>query len=382
MISLAQGKLVLYEGRREQCPAALTRDNKIPWKEAFFPMKVLQTLTTFLIAAAGGLLFHLLHIPLPWMLGPLTAAMIYHTVSGGCARWPVQFRNLGLIVIGYSMGRTVTPETAGKILANLPAMFGVTLLTVIFCLGIGYITHRKTGISLASGMLGNIPGGLAQMVLLTEEIEDADVTVVTFLQMTRVLAVVFSVPFIAADGIGPMQGGAPSPLAAAGPHNLAAAILAISAAPLGAWLASLLKLPIPCLLGPIFATTAAVLISGPAPPVPPFLMDSALIFFGTYFGIIISLESMKKLGKVFPYAVGGAAALLAFTYLLAYGLTLLTPATLLTSFLSTAPGGLSEVGVVALALHADVAFIMAYQLFRLFSILLLVPPLLRWWFKR
>jgi uncharacterized membrane protein AbrB (regulator of aidB expression) len=40
------------------------------------------------------------------------------------------------------------------------------------------------------------------------------------------------------------------------------------------------------------------------------------------------------------------------------------------------------VGVVALALNADVAFIMSYQLFRLFSILLLVPPLMRWRFRR
>ena len=60
----------------------------------------------------------------------------------------------------------------------------------------------------------------------------------------------------------------------------------------------------------------------------------------------------------------------------------MTPATLLTGFLSTAPGGFSEVGVVALALNADVAFIMAYQMFRLFFILLLVPPLLRWRFRR
>ena len=348
--------------------------------KALFPMKILQILSTFLIAAAGGLLFYLLKIPLPWMLGPLTVTIIYHTVSGGHANWPVQLRNLGLIVIGYSMGRTVTPETTGEILANLPAMFGVTMMTMIFCLALGYITHRQTGISLASGMLGNIPGGLAQMVLLTEEIKDADVTVVTFLQITRVLAVVFSVPFIA-GGIGPMPGEVP-PMVAAGPHSLVAALPAVLAAPLGAGLASLLKLPIPCLLGPIFATTATVLIGAPAPPVPSLLMNLALIFFGTYFGIIINMESIKKLGTVFPYAIGGAIALLAFTFLLAHGLTLLTPATLLTGFLSTAPGGLSEVGVVALALHADVAFIMAYQLFRLFSILLLVPPLLRWRFKR
>ena len=345
-------------------------------------MKTTQILATFLIAAAGGLLFHLLRLPLAWMLGPLTATIIYHSFSDGRARWPVQFRNLGLIVIGYSMGRTVTLETTRQVLANLPAMFAVTLLTVLFCLGVGYITHRRTGISLASGILGSIPGGLAQMVLMTEEIEDADVTVVTFMQMTRVLAVVFAVPFISNYGIGQMPGGPPSSAAEVSLQGLAAALPAILAAPLGAWLASFLRLPIPYLLGPIFATAAAVLLGGPAPPVPGPLMNLALIFFGTYFGVIITLESLRRLGKVFPYAVGGAVALLVFTYLLGFGLTLLTPAALLTGFLSTAPGGLSEVGVVALALNADVAFIMAYQLFRLFSILLLVPPLLRWRFRR
>jgi len=345
-------------------------------------MKILQIIGTFLIAAAGGFLFSLLRLPLPWMLGPLAATIIYHSASGGRARWPVQFRNLGLIVIGYSMGRTVTLETTREILANLPAMFAVTFFTLLFCLGIGYITHRRAGISLASSMLGSIPGGLAQMVLMTEEIEDADITVVTFLQITRVLAVVFSVPFIAAYGTGPLPGGLPAPMTATGPQGLTAVLPALLAAPLGAGLAFLLKMPMPCLLGPIFATAAAVLIGFPAPPVPPPLMNLALILFGTYFGIMITVESLRKLGKVLPYAVGGAAALLAFTYLLGLGLTFLTPANLLTTFLSTAPGGLSEVGVVALALNADVAFIMAYQLFRIFSILLLLPPLLRRRFRR
>ncbi|HOG18256.1 MAG TPA: AbrB family transcriptional regulator [Syntrophales bacterium] len=344
-------------------------------------MKVPQILATFLIAIVGGLIFQFLRIPLPWMLGPLTATIIYHNATGGRACWRVELRNLGLIVIGYSMGRTVSLETTRDILANLPLMFGVTLLTVAFCVGIGYVTHRWGGVSLASGILGSIPGGLAQMVLLTEEIADADVTVVTFLQMTRVLTVVFSVPFIAAKGIGPMHTVLPGPVVAVEPYTLLSALPAILAAPLGAWLASLIHLPLPCLLGPFFATAAAVLIWGPAIPVPPPLMNLAMLFFGTYFGTIITMESLKKLGKVFPYAVGGTAALLVFTYLIGFALTFLTPATLLTSFLSTAPGGLSEVGVIGLALNADVAFIMAYQLFRLFSILLVVPPLLRWRFK-
>ena len=54
---------------------------------------------------------------------------------------------------------------------------------------------------------------LAQMIILCEEVRDADVTVVTFMQMTRVLAVVFIVPFAATHGMAhPYSGAQPDPI--------------------------------------------------------------------------------------------------------------------------------------------------------------------------
>jgi hypothetical protein len=91
---------------------------------------------------------------------------------------------------------------------------------------------------------------------------------------------------------------------------------------------------------------------------------------------------MRRFGKVLPYAVGGSAALVAFTYLIGFGLTWVTPCDLITAFLSASPGGLTEMGIVALSVGADVAFVVAFHLFRLFSILLVLPPLLRMRFKR
>jgi uncharacterized protein len=344
-------------------------------------LKTWQILVTGLVAIPGGLLFDFLHIPLPWMLGPLTVTLLYNALSGQRARWPVHFRNAGLIVIGYSMGRTLTLETIQQILANLPGMAAATLLTVLFCIATGYITHRRTGISLASGILGSMPGGLAQMITLSDEVRDADVTVVTFMQMTRVLSVVFIVPFVAIHGMAhPHSGVLPIPGTVV-PWNLAV-LPAILAAPLGAWLAYLIKLPIPFLLGPIFATTVMVLVGCPAPAVPGPLIRTAQLFFGTYLGIVITLESLRRLGKVLPYAVCSAVLLVAFTYLVAYGLTFVTPANLLSAFLGTAAGGLAEMGIVALALGADVAFVLSYQLFRLLTILLVMPPLLRRRFRR
>lgn len=161
-----------------------------------------------------------------------------------------------------------------------------------------------------------------------------------------------------------------------------AALPAILMALAGAWLATRLKMPIPFLLGPIFMTAAASLMSFPVPPVPSLPMSAAQLCFGTYMGTIVSLEKMRRFGKVLPYAVGGSAALVAFTYLIGFGLTWVTPCDLITAFLSASPGGLTEMGIVALSVGADVAFVIAFHLFRLFSILLVLPPLLRMRFKR
>ncbi|MBN1615267.1 MAG: AbrB family transcriptional regulator [Deltaproteobacteria bacterium] len=345
-------------------------------------MKIRLIILTFCVAAPAGFLFHFLRFPLPWLLGPLAATLLFNSYGGGRACWPVGLRNLGLIVIGYSMGRTVTDETARQILADLPEMAIVTLLTLIFGAGIGYVAHRRTGISLASSTLGFIPGGLAQMVLLTEEIKDTDLTVVTFLQTVRLMAVVFIVPFVATYSMVPGAGGqAAAPMAMQG-QGLVAALPAVLAALAGALVAVPLKLPIPYLLGPVFGSAAVSLGGYPAPPVPYGLLSAAQIFFGISMGTGITLNSLRQLGRVSPYAIGGSIVLVVFTFLLGFGLTFFTPLSLLTAFLSTAPGGTAEMGITAVALHADIATVLAYQLMRLFSILILVPPFLKWWFNR
>ena len=344
------------------------------------PLQILPILITGLVALPGGWLFHFLHLPLPWMLGPLAMTLVFNAVSHNRACWSVHFRNAGLIVIGYSMGRSVTAETAAQMLANLPLMAAVTTVTVLFCMAVGYITHRRTDISLASGILGSIPGGLAQMVLMAEEIEEADITAVTFLQIIRVLTVVFIVPFIAIYGIDHPVGAVVRPIAGGGIGI--GALPALLAAPAGAWLALRLHLPIPFLLGPVFVTAAASLLGFQAPPVPSPALGAAQLLFGAYMGTIISLDKVRRFGNVLPYAVGGSAALVAFTWLIGLGLTWVTPADLITAFLGASPGGVTEMGIVALAVGADVAFVLAYHLFRLFSILLVVPPLLRMKFKR
>jgi len=48
-----------------------------------------------------------------------------------------------------------------------------------------------------------------------------------------------------------------------------------------------------------------------------------------------------------------------------------------TGLLSLAPGGMDQMGIIANEIHADLSIVAGYQLFRMFFILFVVPPLLR-----
>lgn len=336
--------------------------------------------TTLLIAVSGGYIFYLLHVPLAWMLGSLTAVVIAGISNKFPLVWPIQIRNGALLFLGYSMGRPFTLAAGQQIINNLPLMAVTTVLTVAVSLVIGYYTQRKTGITMASSLLGSVPGGLSQMVVLCDEIADSDLAVVTFMQTARLLAVVFVVPFMAVNGITDGASGVTPVESAVSDGNLTAGqlILIVTAVLTVTGVAVRWHWPTPYLLGPIIGAALVVLIGTPAPELPNYLVNAAQTCVGAYMGVSIKLSSLDNWRKLLPYTLLGVAGVLAVSLGLGYVLARWWSFSLVTAFLSTAPGGMAEMGLTALLLHADLSAIVAFQLFRLLFILLCVPPILKW----
>ncbi|WP_426453269.1 AbrB family transcriptional regulator [Paenibacillus sp. S-38] len=349
---------------------------------------IIRLLTTLAVTAPGGLLFAWLHLPLSWMLGPLTAAVLWQSLTAGKARplvWPVACRNGGLLLLGYAMGLAFTADSARQIAAQLPAMAAATLLTVGFSMLAGYWLARRAGISPQSGIIGSVPGGLSQMVLVSEETPGADGTVVAFMQTIRLLTVIFAVPFLAVHGLaGPAGSVSAVPLpapgaAAAHPFGLTAAVVLVPLAALGA---VRLKLPTPWFLGPMLAS-ALLTIAGLAPPhLPAPLLLAAQLSLGIYLGLGIKLSGLAGWRRLLPYSLLTGAGLVVFSFGLSWVYSKLLPMSMATAFLSTSPGGMTEMGVVASVIGADVSLVVAFQMFRILFILFAVPYLLRWGFRR
>lgn len=346
---------------------------------------LLKFMETLLVALVGGEIFDLLHLPLSWMLGSLTSTMIWSLAVRRNLFWPAKLRDFGLIILGYMIGITFTPETGFQIIKQLPSMMFATLSIVLFSLLVGYITYRYTGVSLVTSIIGNVPGGLTQMTFLSEEIPDADLTAVTLMQTLRLLATVFIIPFIVTHGLtGNSQQAVASNTTEVYnsvinlPWN---ALLFTCVVLLAAWVARRISMPTPFLLGPLLGS-AALAVTGlvQAPATPSVLVFISQLCMGTYLGLSMKPAGLGNWKRLLPITLGGSIIVVFFTLGVGYLLTYLHSLDLLSAFLCTSPGGTGEMGLTAVLVGANVSMVAAYQLFRLLFINFIVPFLLRWRF--
>jgi membrane AbrB-like protein len=332
----------------------------------------------FLLSCVGGMVFFSIHTPLPWTLGPLVMTLLWKTLRKKSVYWPKFIRNTGLIFLGYAMGSPFTLLVGQQIVEQLPGMLLATFTTMTMSLLAGWFSCRFTGVGMVNGLIGSVPGGLSQMAVICEEIDGADVAVVTLMQITRVLTVVFIVPLLAIYGLSDHS--TPLPLfASVAPVQFQQFLPFVIVCILSAFLARIIKIPTPYLMGPVIGTIALIIQGYNAPHLPQYITALAQIAIGIRMGADISFVGLKNWKSIVLYSFGGVIAVIVGSLAIDYFLVKVYSIPFLTAFISTAPGGITEMGLTAMTVHADVSLVVAYQLFRLLSMLIIGIPLIRWW---
>lgn len=343
---------------------------------------VCRFILTFIVGGLGGYLFSLARIPIPWTLGPLAAVILIKVGSKKQVFWPAYMRNIAMLVLGYVMGSPFTIETGQRILLNLPLMLMMTLITVGVCLFFGYIGSRYTRVSLATSLFGSIPGGISQMSAICEEIKEADPATVTLLQTIRVLSVVFFVPFIALHGLTDrvdkitrasvkFEGGDI-------PTLLVFATTIVSLV----YLFKIIGISGRYIIAPIIGTAGLVLAGISAPGLPPIIITVAQICVGIRMGMAVNVDSLTDWKNLFICGLLGMLGVVVSLLLISYPFALLAAVSLVTAFISLAPGGMAEMGLTAMMVQADLSTVVTFQLFRLLFVLLVVIPFIRFWLRK
>lgn len=343
---------------------------------------------TLLTAALGGLLFQLFNLPLPWLLGPMLASLIGSNAAKDYYAWPSLPRNAGMIIVGYTIGLAMTAPALKEMSRGLPSMLLMTTMLILWCALIAATVSKISGIDYKTMLLGSIPGGLTQMIILAEETKGIDITIVTVTQVIRLMMIIITVPLLVFGPLGGVSGGA----SAAGvfsaadqatweglfPNLLVFIPVSIAAAVLG----SKIKFPTPYLLGPAIATAILQLCGLSGPALPQVLLAAAQLTIGTYVGLLLRPASLEHKVRTLALALGSSVLLIGGAWLLSMLLTSSAGASHATALLSLAPGGMDQMSLIAHEVNADLSMVAGYQLFRTFFIFLAVPPILRVLFKR
>ncbi|WKL01430.1 AbrB family transcriptional regulator [Paenibacillus amylolyticus] len=88
------------------------------------------------------MLFTVIHTPIPWLLRPMVFMLLGSQVAKWPLMWPASIRDYGILIVGYSIGLTLTEEALHGILQQLPMMLLMTLLLIGLCVLTAYIASR------------------------------------------------------------------------------------------------------------------------------------------------------------------------------------------------------------------------------------------------
>lgn len=309
---------------------------------------------------------------MPWMLGPLFAVLISQFFVKYPLYWPVSIRNVGLIIIGASIGQAFLFDLFKGMGWLILYMLLINVILLIVSVLMAFGVQKLSNISLKTALTCTIPGGLSQIVSFAEEEKDVDLAVATYFHVVRVISIVMLIPFIlSAHAVKPNE---QSNFSISFIGSLALLLLICASM---VWIGKKIKLPVPYFMSPVLFILVLKFFAIDTPEIPSWLLHAAQLFMGAYIGLLLK-PPMIKLGKrVLLLGVGSALLLLAITFAQLWILKSLLRYTLPTSFLSTAAGGLDQMSLLATAVGADISTVTVFQLFRLLFVFLLVLPLLK-----
>lgn len=349
--------------------------------------KPVKLLLTIFIGLIGALFFIKIHMPLPWVLGPMIALLIGSKVCKIEFYWPAGIRDWGLIIIGYASGLSINRETFFQIIQQLPWMLLMTVLLIAFGAVTALFISKLTGVDYPSILTGGIPGGLTQMVVLGEEMKGMDLTVITFLQVVRLMLIVFCIPLIVfspfynAENVEyttvVIQAAEALPMGVLIPKVIIFSAVSV----LSAFSAKKLRFPTPYLLGPILGIAIASILGFQGPALSPILLDIAQFTMGCYLGLLLKPEKLENKFKIVSLSILNGVVLILFALVQSYILVKMHGLGAATSFLCLAPGGADQMGVIASVISADVSMVTGYQLFRMLFVNFAVPPMLKYFYR-
>lgn len=330
---------------------------------------MIPILLTFVIALIGVAGFHALALPLPWLLGPITACLL--AALAGVKMRGIKLVNEGMrTVLGVAVGATFTPP----LLMTMAGMWPTLMLIPVMVLCIGLVGmpyfQRLWGFDFATSYYSTMPGGLQDMLVFGEE-AGGNPRSLSLIHATRVMVIVVALPFILqgfwdADLSNPPG----APASSIAPSQM---LLMVACALVGWQGAKAIGMFGASILGPLIVAAACALVGLLHHRPPAEAIWAAQFFIGMTVGVKYTGITMTEVRRDLVAGLGFCVILIVLTLIFVEFVYVLELAPGMEALLAFAPGGQAELTVLALIVGADVAFVIAHHVLRIFVVILGAP---------
>lgn len=335
---------------------------------------------TFLLALVGGMLFEVLAVPVPWLLGPITFVLLGSTLQPKLLYWPSKIKSIGMLLIGYTIGLALTGEAVKEIGQQLPLMFGMTTLLILLSAALAYVVAKLSKINYATALLGSIPGGMTQVIVMAEEMKGINLTIVTITQTIRVLLIVLTMPLLLAF-LGYHEDDTQQVMTHSQTFNWQVIFVLFLCIVLS-FIGKRIKFPTAFLLVPALVTACMQGIGMELMELPSTVLQFAQLLLGIFIGLQLKVNELQHKTRTIALALLSSVLLLVTAMVLGVVFAKLNDLDLPTALLSLAPGGMDQMGAIAHVINADLSMVAGYQIFRAFFILFLIQPLLAYYLRK
>ncbi len=340
------------------------------------PSPLVVAALTLLAGAFGGGVFAYFNLPAAWLAGALVAVTVL-ALAGVPVYVPDALRKLIFIVLGISLGASVTPETIAGI-RTWPVTLALLALSLPVAMGavmlyLRYVSKWKYHETLYA----SAPGALSAVLAMAADAK-VDVRMVAFVQTVRVFLLIAALPgLLLSAGLSASTGAMP-PMAGVHVATLADTLIMVVTGVIAALVAERLRVPGGLLIGPLIVNGFLHGTGYMQGNIPSFLLLSSFVVLGAFTGARFAGTTPAMIRKLLLDSIGAFVVALAVCTAFAFLAAWLSGESLGKTIIAFAPGGLEAMTILAFMIGLDPAFVGAHHLARFILIALLLPFAGRW----
>jgi hypothetical protein len=330
----------------------------------------LVALATFALGGLLGLAAGKLGLPLPMMLGSMLGVALASglglRIQGMAPTVPQKWRNYVVPVIGVSIGAGFPPDIFDEL---RQWWLSVALLFVVIPLAqmLAFAIYRRVGrLDKATSFFAAMPGGFIEAIEMAEKAH-ADQRMVISLQLLRLILSILLIPIGFSIAEGHVVGSASGIALPGSDHALTAfdVLVLFGLGALGWFLGVQARLPAAVMFGPLLLSAAAHSTGLTEATPPGWTILIAQWVLGTSLGCRLAGLSRGQFTRALGLAVLNAIAMLSLAAAVAYAFHARIGETIGAVILAFAPGGVTEMSLVALSLHLSAVYVSIHHMMRI-----------------